>query len=116
MRSRCKAPDSRGKLQPRVTFKLFLLEERPLIIVENIARKLRGNADILIIAENIARKLRGKLPLGRPRSHVSSRTIGRLVPDEIATSQSGAAVSSSYALVHVSFLNSCSLIFLNSPS
>ena len=87
MRSRCKAPDSRGKLQPRVPFKLFLLEERPLIIVENIARKLRGNGDILIIAENIARKprgnaekliiaeniarkLRGKLPLGRPRSHV----------------------------------------------
>jgi hypothetical protein len=43
-----------------VPFKLFLLEERPLVIVENMARKLRGNADIHIIAENIARKLRGK--------------------------------------------------------
>ncbi len=50
--------------------KLLLFENRPRIIAENIARKLRGNAEILIIAENIARKLRCKLPLGRPRSHV----------------------------------------------
>ncbi len=39
--------------------KLLLFEERPLIIVENIACKLRGNADILQNAENIARKIRG---------------------------------------------------------